>query len=92
MITSSQVFEAREKAGADDTGIIPALVALGFVTEEDIMRTIAAASNMEFVDLGSDPGPPGDRRSAAARQGLPLQGGADLAERRRAWSWRSAIR
>ena len=51
MITSSQVFEAREKAAADDTAIIPALVALGFVTEEDIMRTIAAASNMEFVDL-----------------------------------------
>ena len=51
MITRSQVFEAREKAEAEGGGVVDALVALGYLTEEGIMRTIAASSNMEFVDL-----------------------------------------
>ena len=52
MITGSQVFEAREHASAQGVGVVDALIALGFVTEEDITRAVAAASNMEFVDLG----------------------------------------
>ena len=43
---------AREHATENSTGVIAAILALGFLTEEDISRTIAAASNMEFVDLG----------------------------------------
>ena len=51
MITGSQVFEAREHASQHGTGVVDALIALGLVTEEDITRAVAAASNMEFVDL-----------------------------------------
>ena len=51
MVTGSQVFEAREQATAQGGGAVAALIALGFLTEEDITRTVAAASNMEFVDL-----------------------------------------
>ena len=52
MIAGSQVFEAREYASEHGQGVVNALIALGFVTEEDITRAVAAASNMEFVDLG----------------------------------------
>ena len=51
MVTGSQVFEAREHATANGGSVVAALIALGFITEEDITRTVAAASNMEFVDL-----------------------------------------
>ena len=52
LLTSSQVIEGRERAAETDQSVVSALIGLGFVTEEDITRTIAAASNMEFVDLG----------------------------------------
>ncbi len=51
MVTGSQIFEAREQATAHGGGVISALIALNLLTEEDITRTVAAASNMEFVDL-----------------------------------------
>ena len=51
MVTGSQVFEAREHVTANGGSAVDALIVLGFITEEDITRTVAAASNMEFVDL-----------------------------------------
>ena len=51
MVTGSQVFEAREHVTANGGSVIDSLIAAGGVTEEDITRTVAAASNMEFVDL-----------------------------------------
>lgn len=52
MISGSQVFEAREQSTEHGTSVIAALTATGAITEEDITRTVAAASNMEFIDLG----------------------------------------
>ncbi len=51
MVTGSQVFEAREQATVNGGGVVAALIALNLLTEEDVTRTVAAASNMEFVDL-----------------------------------------
>lgn len=51
MVSASQVDAARERAAADHTGVVPALIANGVLSEEDVSRTVAAASNMEFVDL-----------------------------------------
>ncbi len=51
LVTGSQVFEARDHATAHGGGVVAALTSLNFLTEEDITRTVAAASNMEFVDL-----------------------------------------
>lgn len=51
LLTQPQLFEAREYASANGIGVVAALMTLNFLTEEDISRTIAAASNMEFVDL-----------------------------------------
>ncbi len=51
MVTGSQVFEAREHVTANGGSVVDALIAAGGITEEDITRTVAAASNMEFVDL-----------------------------------------
>lgn len=51
MVSASQVEAARERALADHTGVVPALIANGVLSEEDVSRTVAAASNMEFVDL-----------------------------------------
>ena len=52
MVTGSQVFESRDQATDQGTSALAALISGGVVTEEDITRTVAAASNMEFVDLG----------------------------------------
>ena len=50
-ITATQVFEAREQADQTGKGVVVCLIELTHVTEEDITRTVAAASNTEFVDL-----------------------------------------
>ena len=50
-ITAAQVIEAREQADEANKGVVACLLELGYVTEEDITRTVAAASNTEFVDL-----------------------------------------
>ena len=52
MVSGSQVFEARDHSTEQGTSVLTALIASGGITEEDITRTVAAASNMEFVDLG----------------------------------------
>jgi type IV pilus assembly protein PilB len=51
MVTGSQIAAARDKAAQEGAGVIAALISLGNTTEEDVTRTVAAASNMEFVDL-----------------------------------------
>ena len=51
LITKDQTFEGQERATQDDSTVVNALIALGYVTQEDVTRTLAAASNMEFVDL-----------------------------------------
>ena len=51
LVAGSQVFEARVHVTANGGSAVDALISLGFITEEDITRTVAAASNMEFVDL-----------------------------------------
>ncbi len=50
-ITGRQVEEAREHAVTAGNGVVQALLDAQVVTTEDISRTVAAASNMEFVDL-----------------------------------------
>ena len=52
LITKDQTLEGQERAAQDDTSVVNALIALEYVTQEDVTRTLAAASNMEFVDLG----------------------------------------
>ena len=56
LITKPQVQEARENAGGGS--ISEALVKAGLVTHEDISRTLAANSGMEFVDLTQHTIPP----------------------------------
>ncbi|MDD5201426.1 MAG: GspE/PulE family protein, partial [Terrimicrobiaceae bacterium] len=56
LINSSQVQEARDKAG--EGSVSEALVQLGLVTHEDISRTLAANSGMEFVSLAQVTVPP----------------------------------
>ena len=51
LITKDQTFEAQERATQDDSTVVNALIALEYITQEDVTRTLAAASNMEFVDL-----------------------------------------
>jgi type IV pilus assembly protein PilB len=51
LITSHQLEMARDRALADGGGVVKALTDLEIVTTEDITRSVAAASNMEFVDL-----------------------------------------
>ena len=51
MVSASQIEAARQNAANNRTGVVAALVAAGVLTEEDVTRTVAAASNMEFVDL-----------------------------------------
>ena len=53
LITKDQVFEGQERATQDDTTVVPALIALGFLTQEDVTKALAAASNMEFVELAN---------------------------------------
>ncbi len=51
LITKDQTFEGQERAAQDDTSVVHALTSLGYVTQEDVTRTLAAASNMEFFEL-----------------------------------------
>lgn len=51
MVSASQIEAARETATGTNSGVVAALVAGGSISEEDVSRTVAAASNMEFVDL-----------------------------------------
>jgi type IV pilus assembly protein PilB len=51
MVTGSQVAAARDQAASAGTSVVAALTGSGVLTEEDVTRTVAAASNMEFVDL-----------------------------------------
>ncbi len=52
MVTPTQIFEARERAADQGGSIVQSLIDLGFIGEEDVTRTVAAASNMEFIELG----------------------------------------
>ena len=56
LLSRSHVEEAREKAAGGS--ITEALVQLGVVTHEDISRTLAANSGMEFVSLAALTVPP----------------------------------
>lgn len=56
LVTKGQIDEAREQA--DGAGVVDALVKAGFVTHEDIARTLAANSGMEFVNLSDHTIPP----------------------------------
>ena len=51
LISSHQVEVARDRALAEGTGVVQALTSAEIVTAEDVTRTIAAAANMDFVDL-----------------------------------------
>ena len=51
MVTSDQVFEARDHAMNEGGSALAVLISSGALTEDDVARTVAAASNMEFVDL-----------------------------------------
>ncbi len=53
LITKEQTAEAQERAAQDESTVVNALIVLGYVTQEDVTRTLAAASNMEFVDLNN---------------------------------------
>jgi type II secretory ATPase GspE/PulE/Tfp pilus assembly ATPase PilB-like protein len=57
LVTKPHVVEAREKAG-EGHSIADTLVQMGLVTNEDISRTLAANSGMEFADLASHTIPP----------------------------------
>ena len=52
LITKDQAFEAQEGATQSDVGVVQALINLGYITQEDVTKTVAASSNMEYVDLG----------------------------------------
>jgi len=56
LITRPQVQEARENANGSN--VSEALVKAGLVTHEDISRTLAANSGMEFVDVAQLTVPP----------------------------------
>jgi type II secretory ATPase GspE/PulE/Tfp pilus assembly ATPase PilB-like protein len=75
LITKTQVQEAREQA--EGGSVSEALVRSGAVTHEDISRTLAANSGMEFADLSQHTIPPnitGILTSMDARryQAIPL--------------------
>lgn len=52
LITRSQIETAREQAEADGEGVVSALIQAGIISQEDVSRTLAAHSAMDFVDLG----------------------------------------
>jgi type IV pilus assembly protein PilB len=56
LVTSSQIDEAR--ANADGASVVDALVKMELLTHEDVARTTAANSGMEFVDLSQHAIPP----------------------------------
>lgn len=53
LITKDQTAEGQTRAAQDDSTVVNALIALGYVTQEDVTRALAAASNMEYVELGN---------------------------------------
>ncbi len=56
LITRSQIQEAREQAAG--ANVSDALIKMGLITHEDISRTLAANSGMEFVSLAALTVPP----------------------------------
>ncbi len=51
LLTASQVEEARKKAGA--ASVVNELISEGMLTQEDVVRTLAAQNGMEFIDLAT---------------------------------------
>ena len=51
LTTKDQAFEAQEHATQHEGGVVQSLMALGYITQEDVTKTVAAASNMEYMDL-----------------------------------------
>jgi type IV pilus assembly protein PilB len=56
LVTKPQIQEAREQAG--ESGTAEVLVKMGLVSHEDISRTLAANSGMDFVNLADHAIPP----------------------------------
>ncbi len=51
MVTRSQVEHARAEATQNHHSVVDSLIASGILRDEDVSRTIAAHSSMDFVDL-----------------------------------------
>jgi type IV pilus assembly protein PilB len=56
LLTQHQVEHARTKAGAGS--IVRELIDQGLITQEDVVRTLAAQNGMEFIDLTTVAPPP----------------------------------
>jgi type IV pilus assembly protein PilB len=56
LLTQHQVEQARTKAGAGS--IVRELIDEGLITQEDVVRTLAAQNGMEFIDLTTVAPPP----------------------------------
>jgi type IV pilus assembly protein PilB len=56
LLTQHQVENARTKAGAGS--VVRELIDQGLITQEDVVRTLAAQNGMEFVDLTTVAPPP----------------------------------
>jgi len=51
LITRAQALDARERAEAG--GVLKTLIGDGYITQEDVARTLAAQNGMEFLDLAT---------------------------------------
>lgn len=56
LVTRTQIEYAREKKSGH--GVVETLVKEGFITQEDVSRTLAAQNGMEFMDLAQMVVPP----------------------------------
>ena len=56
LLTQFQVEQARVKAGAGS--LVRELIDQGLITQEDVVRTLAAQNGMEFIDLTTVAPPP----------------------------------
>ena len=56
LLAQSQVAQARAKAGAGS--VLRELIEQGVISQEDVVRTLAAQNGMEFVDLSAVAPPP----------------------------------
>ena len=56
LLTQFQVEQARAKAGAGS--LVRELIDQGLITQEDVVRTLAAQNGMEFIDLTAVAPPP----------------------------------
>jgi type IV pilus assembly protein PilB len=56
VLTQRQVEQARAKAGA--ASVLRELIEQGVISQEDVVRTLAAQNGMEFVDLSAVAPPP----------------------------------